>query len=108
MVEFFQNFSLFQWLLIIAGSVILFPVVKEMFTESSEEKPTVLKETKKPAVETDLTKLVRHWELLSKACVDAQLTNAAQKLEEVFPMLIETMLIEIHKTEPEETHNEKP
>ena len=103
MVEFFQNFSLFQWLLIIAGSVILFPVVKEMFAESSEEKPTVLKESKKLTMDTDLTNLVRHWELLSQACADAQLTEAVQKLEEVFPLLMKT-----HKTEPEEVQHEEP
>lgn len=44
----------------------------------------------KPEIEsdTDLTNIVAKWETLSDACKDAGLSEAYQKLQEVFPMLI--------------------
>jgi hypothetical protein len=50
--------------------------------------------TPKPTTNTDLTSIVAKWEILSNACKQANLLDAYNKLQEVFPMLVSVYTLE--------------
>lgn len=95
MQEIFNNLTNTQILLIILGMFLValsfkdsvLGLINSLFTKSNINKPNVII---KPEVEqeTDLTNIVAKWETLSDACKDAGLSDAYNKLQEVFPMLI--------------------
>jgi hypothetical protein len=61
--------------------------VKSLFDNKQEVTP-------KPTTNTDLTSIVAKWEILSNACKQANLLDAYNKLQEVFPMLVSVYTLE--------------
>tara|TARA_Y100001938_G_C8083432_1_gene430496 strand:+ start:291 stop:596 length:306 start_codon:yes stop_codon:yes gene_type:complete len=89
-LSFFRGLDAFQWVLIVAGLVLLWPTIQErlvkLFTKTEDvEVPVIDNETIK---KDDLTSLVYKWEVLYESCRQHDLNDACDKLKEVFPMLI--------------------
>ena len=95
MQEIFNNLTNTQILLILLGAFLVvlsfkdavLGVLTSLFIKDNKKNPNVIV---KPDTdqETDLTNIVAKWETLSDACKDAGLSEAYNKLQEVFPMLI--------------------
>ena len=93
-LSFFRGLDAFQWVLIVAGFVLLWPTIRDrlvkLFTKTENETedvevPVIDNETIK---KDDLTSLVYKWEVLYESCRQHDLNDACNKLKEVFPMLI--------------------
>lgn len=93
-LSFFRGLDAFQWVLVVAGLVLLWPTIQErlvkLFTKTENETedvevPVIDNETIK---KDDLTSLVYKWEVLYESCRQHDLNDACNKLKEVFPMLI--------------------
>ena len=91
MLDFIKDISPTQWVLIAVGLVLIVSSLKERIIDILPTLPKV--NTVEPETETeedtDLTSLVAKWEILSDACKEADLVDAYEKLQEVFPMLVE-------------------
>jgi hypothetical protein len=93
MLDFIKDISPTQWVLIAVGLVLIVSSLKERIIDILPSLPKV--DTVKPDPDidpdedTDLTSLVAKWEILSDACKEADLVDAYEKLQEVFPMLVE-------------------
>ena len=82
-MEILQNLDTFQWILIGLGGLLLFwPAISGIFKERTKPVPSTLEKN-------SLSALVYEWENLSKSCHEAGLHDACEKLDEVFPLLIE-------------------
>ena len=93
-MEFLNSLSLAQWIFIIIGAVIAgsgaFPYIKDWLAGFSDSKtPTVVDSNCCDYLDRDLTNIVCKWECLADACEYMGLDAATQKLDEVFPLLIE-------------------
>ena len=79
------EFSIVQYILIGVGILIALPSVVEFFKGFSLP---VLKSKSKDKYEHGLTDIVCKWECLYEACELASLTEACDKLDEAFPLLV--------------------
>ena len=88
MIDFIKELSLFQWVLIAGGVLLIFPIIKDFFVDGDDEEdtPNVDYPIKNIENSNALTSIVYKWEVLYNACSDMNLINAQEKLEEVFPM----------------------
>jgi len=100
MFNLIQGLSPTQFMFVGIGFVLVFLSVKdyifgilniEVQDKQDEEKEEKDKE------ETSLTTIVSKWEDLTDACKDAGLSDAYNKLQEVFPMLIKAYQPEVVK-----------
>ena len=93
-MEFLNSLSFAQWIFIIIGAVIAgsgaFPYIKEWISGLGSQSPDVpVNSGCCDYLDRDLTNLVCKWECLVDACEYMELDAATQKLNEVFPLLIE-------------------
>lgn len=92
-LDFFKGLTGLQWVLLMSGVALLFPDIKKYLS-------TVLDNVKIPADTVDvnnvnvdkikLSTIVTQWETLYDSCLKNGMHDAATKLQEVFPMLINT------------------
>ena len=85
MIDFIKELSLFQWVLIAGGALLIFPIIKDFFIDE-QEGPNLDDPIKNIENSNALTSIVYKWEVLYNACSDMNLEDAQEKLEEVFPM----------------------
>ena len=83
MIDFVRELTVFQWLLIAGGLFLIFPIVKDFFTQKEGSPNSPIKNVEDGNA---LTSTVHKWEVLYNACSDMGLVDAQAKLEEVFPM----------------------
>lgn len=78
-----------QWIVLGCGVLMLILGSKD-YVVSNVKGVFSKKETVTPKIttSTDLTSIVAKWEILSNACKQANLLDAYNKLQEVFPMLV--------------------
>lgn len=92
-LDLFKGFSILQWGILIGGIVLLWPDVLNFFID---KKDSNVDEPVKPETVVDqsinLTKIVSQWEVLYDNCRKNGLEDAANKLKEVFPMLVNTKI----------------
>jgi len=99
MFNLVQGLSPTQFMFVGVGFVLVFLSVKDYIfgvlnIEIQDEDNKEKEENKK---ETSLTTIVSKWEDLTDACKDAGLSDAYNKLQEVFPMLIKAYQPEVVK-----------
>lgn len=83
-MDLFKDISPAQWAMLALGVVFIGASFK------SEVSKFISSFTaKKKEADIKLTSLVGKWERLRDACYEADLHNACDKLDEVFPMLVE-------------------
>ena len=84
MLDLFKDVSPAQWVMIALGVVFIGLSFKSQVT-------SILGSfvAKKKEADIRLTSIVAKWERLRDSCHDAGLHNACDKLDEVFPMLVE-------------------
>ena len=93
-LSFLKGLDAFQWVLIAAGLVLLWPTIKDRFVKLFTKTGNETDDVEVPVIdnETDekekLTSLVYKWETLYDACHQQDLQEACDQLKEVFPMLI--------------------
>ncbi len=90
MLDFIKDISPTQWILIAVGLVLIVSSLKDRIVSILPNLPKIdnVKPEPEPEGDTDLTSLVAKWEILSDACKEANLVDAYEKLQEVFPMLV--------------------
>jgi hypothetical protein len=88
MIELIKDISVAQWVMIVIGiAFIMLSFRSEVLGLLSSLSKA--KQKKKVEEEIRLTSIVSKWERLRDACHDAGLNKACDKLDEVFPMLVE-------------------
>lgn len=95
-MEFLNSLSFAQWIFIIIGAVIAgsgaFPYVRDWLAGLADSRTPdrqVVDSNCCDYLDRDLTNIVCKWECLADACEYMGLDAATQKLNEVFPLLIE-------------------
>ena len=95
-MDFLNSLSFAQWIFIIIGAIIAgsgaFPYVKDWLAslaDSSEPNVQNVDPHCCDYLDRDLTSIVCKWECLADACEYMGLDAATEKLNEVFPLLIE-------------------
>lgn len=83
MWNYFANFSPTQILILCLGLGMVVYSAKDYITGGGESPPKPDKEE-----ETTLTEIVSKWEDLSNECKKANLNDAYELLQKVFPMLV--------------------
>tara|TARA_R110002020_G_scaffold71388_3_gene184425 strand:+ start:21 stop:347 length:327 start_codon:yes stop_codon:yes gene_type:complete len=88
MIDLLRELTVFQWVVIGGGVLLIFPIIKDFFQDDSPKPKNSLPSYPISNVEdiNALTSIVYKWEILYNACSEKGLTNAQNKLEEVFPM----------------------
>ena len=95
MLELLQELSIVQWALIIAGGVLIYPLIFN--GDEVVPTPIIPKPSPKPlpkptpdlvGLDVELVKIVETWAHLRSACKKADLNEAEAKLLEVFPLLV--------------------
>jgi hypothetical protein len=99
MFNLIQGLSPTQFIFVGIGFVLVFISIKDYIfsvlnIEVQDEDNNEKEEDKE---ETSLTTIVSKWEDLTDACKDAGLSDAYNKLQEVFPMLIKAYQPEVVK-----------
>lgn len=103
-MEFLTSLDPVQWIFVAIGAFVIFqPFVTKFLEErmspeqedvDNEEKDDIIDDERPYAPdmidpnEYDLTAVVCKWECLADACLELDLNEAYEKLEEVFPLLI--------------------
>ena len=85
MLNYFSNLTPTQWIGIGVGLFLLVISSKDYVLSFIPESDT---DTDEIDEDLDITSLVSKWEVLSDACKEAGVTDAYNKLQEVFPLLI--------------------
>ena len=87
MWEFVQQLTVFQWVMIIAGGMLAYPLIfKPGESESIIPRPSPQPKLADP--DAELVNIVKTWSLLRVACKKAGLKEAEVQLLEVFPLLV--------------------
>jgi len=99
MFNLVQRLSPTQFMFVGVGFVLVFLSVKDYIfgVLNIEIQDEDNKEKEENKEETSLTTIVSKWEDLTDACKDAGLSDAYNKLQEVFPMLIKAYQPEVVK-----------
>jgi len=99
MFNLVQGLSPTQFIFVGVGFVLVFISVKDYIfgVLNIEIQDEDNKEKEENKEETSLTTIVSKWEDLTDACKDAGLSDAYNKLQEVFPMLIKAYQPEVVK-----------
>ena len=99
MFNLIQGLSPTQFIFVGVGFVLVFLSVKDYIfgVLNIEIQDEDNKEKEENKEETSLTTIVSKWEDLTDACKDAGLSDAYNKLQEVFPMLIKAYQPEVVK-----------
>ena len=99
MFNLVQGLSPTQFMFVGVGFVLVFLSVKDYIfgVLNIEIQDEDNKEKEENKEETSLTTIVSKWEDLTDACKDAGLSDAYNKLQEVFPMLIKAYQPEVVK-----------
>lgn len=104
-IDFLKNLSFTQLIFLSLGVVLLLASSKDSiinFIKSlSKNKPKPIIDIT-PSDKTNLTEIVSQWETLANSCKSANLNDAYNKLQEVFPMLIS-----VYTTRTVKLNNEK-
>lgn len=88
MIDLIKDISPAQWVMLGIG-VIFIGLSFKSDVMNLINSITTAKQKKKVEEEIRLTSIVAKWERLRDACHDADLHKACEKLDEVFPMLVE-------------------
>jgi len=84
MIGFLWDLSPLQWVLIVAGMVMLIPTARNFIADLGKGgRPLGFT----GGSSNSLTSIVHKWEMLNNACADAGLEEAQSKLHEVFLVL---------------------
>lgn len=91
-MEFLQELSTFQWLLLGGGALLIFwPQVQALLNSNNKDEEEE-DDRKEPQQDHEhdgrLTSIVCKWECLAEECHKAELHEACKKLNEVFPLFV--------------------
>lgn len=92
-LDFFKGLSGLQWVLLMSGVALLFPDIKKYLSNALDNVkiPTDTVDVNNVNVDKiKLSTIVTQWETLYDSCLKNGMHDAATKLQEVFPMLINT------------------
>ena len=91
MWEFLQQLTIVQWVLIVGGGVLAYPVlikVAQYIPINTNPSPVPIPESHTVNLDAELVNIVKTVAILRSACKKAGLTEAENQLLEVFPLLI--------------------
>ena len=91
MWEFIQQLTIVQWVLILGGGILAYPMllkVARYIPIKTNPFPKPAPESHSVSLEAELVAIVRTWTVLRSACKKAGLTEAENQLLAVFPLLV--------------------
>ena len=91
MVELLQGLGVLQWVLVVAGILMVIPTARK-FLAGLGKGGRLLGFA--GGSSNNLTSIVHKWEVLNNACADAGLEDAQGKLREVFLVLANKRLVD--------------
>lgn len=77
-----KDMGAMQWMLLVAAFVLVLPKLRSIMGK-------VVDDGSPQHTNTGLTSIVAKWEVLMDACHKAKMNDACEKLQEVFPLLVQ-------------------